>query len=1130
MIVYNERGHRIEDDNIDIYPEDDVSSQNNNPRNNASGYSTSSSHTPVDSHYPPSSSKSRRTSNAVIPDVTRMDARTIEVSKGYTPSIAPSARSATYRGSDGERTGSDSDRRKGKGSYEDRDRGMPGGLSPIEKTASNGLTSSPITRVSSTHSANRNPLSPSASRSPSIKPQSRTQSIHGGDNDRNSAHDIQQPQPIVDEQRHSHLRDNPATPISPRSAALDAILDRPKSGLGVHSRSHTPFSGSRPRTPTTHELPLSAHPPGIARSNTPFIDRPKSGIEGSFFDRPKSAFGSGSIYGDSGPAMFGDSGPAANIGAGIEASLFGDPPASLFGDAHAGESGVNDWSTTGGEDAKYGWGAAGEDFNDNGGPGSGSAYHEDGGALGGAAEGGADENWNTPVAIAASTAEEPVVTTPTTKKEKSKRKNSNAISTPASGVVSRASPALSTKRSLFENTADTGFNDDTAAGTRSMTPIQGSGLLGSKASSPLPLSPLNPASQMIDDPSATGQEKFNQVTGDATTGGETTIALNDASLADNHTKPPTRVPSPILVEEPVAMEKETVVTGKDKKKKKKGSAATTPAKSPHALTQDVADEEKERVRAEQERVAAETANRLAKEEAEQVAKERAEQEKLAAEVADRLEKEKEKAEQERLVAEVADRLAKEKEKAEQERLAAEADRLAKEEEKAEQERLAAEVDRLAREEAEQREKEREEQERLAADKLAEAARLQEEQEAKEKAEKEQAERERLEQERKTQEKAEQEKLEKEAEHDRLEQERLAQEEKEKAAAVPVSAFGSDPPALFSGGLFPLSSLNPPDKPWMSDTGGGDDSWDTGTNWGSATKKKKSKLGAKSVSGSLWGSVLGETTPTTPLADELSSSQVAEGLFSFSSTPPNLSFGFGDTKSKSRPISPVPPADESTPTPEVEANPTDVVSPTAENDVVGEGEPFEAAVTSSKKKKKKGKGANADAAETPVEESPLETHGREDESTPAPEIEANPADVVSPSAENDAIGEEEPFEVNVTSSKKKKKKGKGAIADALAETPLEESSPLETNVEGESTPTPEIEANPTDVVSPTTENDAGEPSEFTVTSKKKKKKGGKGGADAETPVEESSPLETPGGEDETPMTTGGAGNKKKKKKK
>ena len=1023
MIVYNERGHRIEDDSIDIYPEDDVSSQNNNPRNNTNGYSTSHSHTPVDS-YPPSGGNSRRTSNAVIPDVTR-----IEVSKGYTPSIAPSARSATYRGSDGEKTGSDSERRKGKGSYEDRDRGMPGGLSPIERSANNGLISSPIAKVSSTPSAigggevlssNRNPLSVSASRSPSIKPQSRTQSIYGSDGDHNSAHVIQQSQPVVDEQRNSHLWDNPAPPISsPRSAALDAILDRPKSGLGVHSRSHTPLGGSRPRTPITHEPPVSAYianTPGIARSNTPFIDRPKSGIEGSFFDRPKSAFGSGSIYGDSGPAMFGDSGPAANIGAGIETSLFGDPPASVFGDAHAGESGLNDWGTTQ-EETMHDWGAAGgEEVNDNdAGAGWGSAGHEDVGALGGATEGGADDNWTTPVTTAAPAAEEPVVTTPTARKEKNKRKNSNAISAPASGVASRASPALSTKKSLFENAADSGFYDNPASGTRPITPIQGSGLLSSKAPSPLPLSPLNPASQMINEPSATGHEEFNWGTDAVATGGETAIDWNDTSLADNHTKPPTRVPSPIPptpVEEPAAVEKEIVATSKGKKKKK-GSGATTPAKSPHALTQEAADkEEKERVRvekAEQERLAAEAADKLAKEEEEREAKEREERE--AKEREEREAKEKaERAEQERLAAEATDKLAKEAQEAKEKA------------ERAEQERLAAEAaDKLAKEAQEA--KERAEQERLAAEAAAKEARLQEEQ----------AERERLEQERKAQEKAEQEKLEKErAEHERLEQERLAQEEKDKAAAAtPISAFGADPPSLFSGGLFSLSSLNPPDKPWMSDTGGGDDSWGGTIGWGSSTKKKKTKT--KSSAGTPWGS----TTPTaaTPLAEELPSSQDPTGLLSFSSMTPNLDLGLDDSKFKSsRPASPVPtPVDD--PTPPDEANPTDVVSPTAENDAAGEEDPHEVTTAQSKKKKKKGKGANAESSRP---ESPVPTPVDD----PTPPDEAEPTDVVSPTAENDAAGEEDSYEVTITQPKKKKKKGKGANAETGAETPKDE-SPLET---------------------------------------------------------------------------------------
>jgi hypothetical protein len=264
--------------------------------------------------------------------------------------------------------------------------------------------------------------------------------------------------------------------------------------------------------------------------------------------------------------------------------------------------------------------------------------------------------------------------------------------------------------------------------------------------------------------------------------------------------------------------------------------------------------------------------------------------------------------------------------------------LAKEEqakERAEQERWAAEsADRSAKE-AEQKAKEKAEQERLAAEaaeKLEEGARLHDEQ----------AVRERLKQERKAQEKAEQEILENErAEIERLERERLAQEEKANADAAPFSAFGSDSPSLFSGRLFPLSSLNPPDKLWMSDTGGGDDSWGGGIGWGSTKKKKKkTKLGVKSLAGSPWGSnISGETTVATLLAEELSSSQ--DATFSFSSTTRNYDLGFDDPKFKSRPPSPVPnPVGPIPP----EANLTDVVSRTAENDAVGEEEPFEVTIS------------------------------------------------------------------------------------------------------------------------------------------------------------------------------------------
>ncbi|KAF8808681.1 hypothetical protein BYT27DRAFT_6544173 [Phlegmacium glaucopus] len=897
---------------------------------------------------------------------------------------------------------------------------MPGGLSPIERSTSNGLGSSPIAKIGSTHSAigggdalssNWNPPPASSSRFPSIKPpHSRTQSIYGGDGDLNSS---RPPKSAVDEHRQSHLWDNPAPPISPRPTALDAILDRPRSGysqIGDQSRSHTPFGGSRPRTPVAHEPSISGRvTPGITRSNTPFIDRPKSGVEGSFFDRPKSAFGGGSIYGDSGPAMFGDSGPAADIGTGAGTSLFGDPPASVFGDVHAGESGeANDgWAATEREQVNDGWDTAkGEEANGSWGGGFGPGPEDAVHHMGDTAEGGTGGNWNMPEATiepvevpvempvevpvevpAEVPVEVPAATPSAGKKGKSKRKNSTAISTPVSGLASRASPVPSTKKSPFGNTPDAGFPDDPtpaflAVDTGSISPAaDGGGLWGSKAPSPKPLSPLNPASQMDHDPSTTVRDEvdwgFDTAGGaSAITGGQTgtsnEFGFNDVNLGDTPTKTPSRAPSPVppVPEEPSAWEKEPVTTGKGKKKKK-GSTATTPAKSPHTPTQEAADrEEEERARAVQERLVAEAA----------------EADRLAAEAleAARLQEQQRLAEEAAAAARLQDQ--QEQERAENQRL--ELERI--KQEKAAQEQVEKELERV--------EQERLEQERL--------------------------EQERLEQERLEQERLEQERLEQE----RLEQERLAQEEKDKAAAAaaatPVSAFSSDPPALFSGGLFSSSSLNPPDKPWMmSDTGGGDDGWAGG--WGATGgKKKKTKLGATvkpSTFGSWGGGVFGESTPaeteTISPADGLTSSQDPGGLFSFSSTTPNLSFGFnGDsTKPISRVASPVPmPAvDEVTSTPaETEANPTDVVSPTAENnEAPGEEETFATSKSSKKKKKKGDKGGpnvtdTATGTETPKDDTLADLLALEEE-TPAETVE-------TPVAETPTTG---------GAAGRKKKKGK-----------------------------------------------------------------------------------------------------------
>ncbi|KAF8797419.1 hypothetical protein BYT27DRAFT_7265736 [Phlegmacium glaucopus] len=113
-------------------------------RDNAKSHS-SRSHTLVDSYYPPSGSHSRWVS-AVIPDVTHLES-------------VSSTRSATYKGSDGERTCSDSDKRN--------------------EDMSNGLGPPPIAKVSSIYNAigsgdalssNWKPLPVSSSRSPFINP------------------------------------------------------------------------------------------------------------------------------------------------------------------------------------------------------------------------------------------------------------------------------------------------------------------------------------------------------------------------------------------------------------------------------------------------------------------------------------------------------------------------------------------------------------------------------------------------------------------------------------------------------------------------------------------------------------------------------------------------------------------------------------------------------------------------------------------------------------------------------------------------------------------------------------------------------------------------------------------------
>ena len=891
VIVYNERGHRIEDDDIDTYPEDDQSALNGG-RSDRRSEPVSRSRTPVEPYYPPGGSSSRRTSNSGIPDATRIE-RT--ASKGYSPSIAPSTRSAAYstrdipRGSDGERTGSDSERKKGKDrereyGIEDRDRGF----TPTGDRNRNSVYGAPsIAKVASSNGGGQGPemlssgwgAPPSvgypSSRSPSIRhPRSGSASIYGGGEghfDQSTPQDFASPpKSAVDEHRQSHLWD------APQSAALDAILDRPSSPYV--DRPKSPYAQDntfdRPKSPfgAVHaersSSPFVHGPSAIGRSASPFVDRPKSGVEGSFFgnsdipsaanfdDRPPAIFGD-----DRPPSVFGNSGLAANDGG---PALFGEPPASVFGETAA-----------------------------------------------------VDDSWGFQPAATTATS-----SPTTTKAGKSKRKGSAAaspavVATPASGLASRNSPFFGANKSPFGRQSDFAtYEEPVVAAAVTSSPT--TGLWGSKAPSPFEkkergLSPLNPASQIHNEPAAANDASgwdFKPASGGDDGWGNANLDdpyLQEARVPSRTPSrapspaPPVRIaspvpPTPAPVEEPVA-ESPVVETSTTKKKKKK-----TAAKSPAAFAQDAPEqEEEERKRVEAEKHANEEKERLEKEEAERQVQE-------------------------------------EREMAEREKLRKELEKL-----EADQE-----ADRLA---AEMAEKERQE------------------------------------------------------------------EEKAKVATVPSSLFGNNTSIFSSGGLLSSSSLNPPDKPWIStDTGGGDDAWGGGGGgWGGTTVTTKKKKGSKATTpitpsttkpsmfsstgwGSFGGGIGDSSSPVAapsprpspkPLPSELPSSQGHE-IFDFGSTGPNLSFsGFEPPQQKSRgpsrAASPAPPAEY--PLASSEGAPLDITSPIPDSgeaeagplDGEGEGakgDEEEGALASGPKKKKKKKAGEPSKEETPTPATPQEETGAE----------------------------------------------------------------------------------------------------------------------------------------------------------
>ncbi|KAJ3497279.1 hypothetical protein NLJ89_g10367 [Agrocybe chaxingu] len=321
VIVYNERGHRIDDDDIDLYPEDDQSFQSSRLDRDRSRRDQ-----PPYAQSPTGSSSRRVSTTTATPEAPQVERTS---SKTYSPSLAPSSRSTAYqdaKGSDGDRTGSDSDRRRGKererGSrYEEgyRERGHGGAsgtATPVERSRSSAAYgASSMSRVASSTSATGGPvgvgdmLSSSwapptgapPSRSPSIRPpQSRSTSVYAGERPAAIAtpNNASQPpphsrspsiyaggaevppatpaaaqdwnfggtpKPAVDEQRNSHLWDNPP---GSQPSSFDANADRPRSTFVSDEHVSAPAQD-----------PIFGQPPSM-------FDQQQE----SSFNRPKSPF------------------------------------------------------------------------------------------------------------------------------------------------------------------------------------------------------------------------------------------------------------------------------------------------------------------------------------------------------------------------------------------------------------------------------------------------------------------------------------------------------------------------------------------------------------------------------------------------------------------------------------------------------------------------------------------------------------------------------------------------------------------------------------------------------------------------------------------------------------------------
>ncbi|EDR09826.1 uncharacterized protein LACBIDRAFT_325660 [Laccaria bicolor S238N-H82] len=523
-IVYNERGHRAEEDEPDTYPEDDVSSSyNNTPRSERlRSEPPSRARTPTDSYNSEregSIRRGRETPVSAIPEIVRVE-RSLS-SKGpsgiSSPSVHSRAPAHSLKSSDGDRTGSESDRKRAaldKGKERERDWDRDYDRTPVSRAVSRSNSiavpkpGGGLEGYANGHGSSR-PVTPATATAASIS-MSRASSQRGRDRAVGAAEVL----PPVEQAPPATWEAPPRSAIGDQHQARSSpLFDRLKSPLDSTAADSTAIFGAPP--------PAEELPPAGSMSLTPSGEGHKS-----IFGTPRSAFG------DTSKSMFGT--PKSAFGDNASRSIFGDSagaPKSIFDEPLT--SVVGETSTTVVAPA---------------------LFDENPAALTGE-----QQPWEDP-ASAAPIVESPTITT------KGKKKKSSA-------AASRNSPATLASKSPFAQASEPLVVDppapaDIAAALNS--PSLASALLGSgprAAGSPMLLSPLNPAAQEV------AAESFAQDNWGAT-------ASPKVSTPAVPTTPVAAATTPAVEEAPLTPADETVkeVGGIGKgKKKKKGSAATTPA-------------------------------------------------------------------------------------------------------------------------------------------------------------------------------------------------------------------------------------------------------------------------------------------------------------------------------------------------------------------------------------------------------------------------------------------------------------------------------------------------------------------------------------------------------------------------